>query len=272
MFKRYFFLIIISLLLGVACSQNRQSFAEITEFTKIGNIAVNYRIKDVAFESNSRTVYVSEMNKDYIWVYKDFNFINKFGGKGNNSSSFQLLADIEVSDNQSLLALDNLQKKISIFDKNGTFRNSISLKEYSNPAKFTLGSDDTLYLYDGDEHEVIILNLLTYQEFIRFGKFEIDNPKAIRFMGNKLTITTSEDQTDFYNSLGGFVETYPHLTVKDNYQNTIALHNNFIFLNGQPITAIVVENIPQGMFLKQNNLIIYTQNEVLIYNLKYKNL
>ncbi len=269
MFNRYCFLIIISLILGVSCSQNKQNYAEIINIDKLGEISVNYRIRDVAYEGNSKTIYLSEVNKDYIWVYQDFKFSNKFGGKGNSNSTFQLLSDIEVSDTGNLLALDNLQKRISIFDKNGSFRNSISLKNYSNPAKFTLGSDDLLYLYDKDEQEVIILNLLTFQEFIRFGKFEIDNPEAIRFIGNNLTITNSEYQTDFYNSLGGYLTNYPSLTVKDSFQNTLTLHNNFIFVNGQPRTPIIVSNLPQGMFLKQNNLIIFTQNEVLIYNLKY---
>lgn len=269
MLKKYYFLIILSLLLGVSCTQNRITYAEITEFSKLGSIALDYQIQDVAFESNSKTIYVAEKNKDYIWVYKDFDFINKLGGKGNNNTSFQLLSDIEVSDTGNLLALDNLQKRISIFDKNGSFRNSISLKDYSNPTKFTLGSDDLLYLYDRDDKEVIILNLLTFQEFIRFGKFEIDLPHAIKAGGNNLMITTSEYHTDFYNSLGGFIATYPELTVKDNYQNTISLHNNFIFVNGQPKTPIIIQNLALGMFLKQNNLIIFTQNEVLIYNLKY---
>lgn len=270
--KRYYFLIIITLILGISCTPNRQARAEIVEFEKIGNISVNYRIKDVAFESTSKTIYVSEMNKDYIWVYKNFAFINKFGGKGNNNSSFQLLSDIEISDTGNLLALDNLQKKISIFDKNGTFRNSISLKNYSNPTKFTLGNDDLIYFYDRGEQEIVILNLLTFQEFIRFGKFDIDLPEAIRSAGNNLTITTSKYETEFYNSIGGFVESYPFLAVKDNYKNTVTLQNKFLFLNGQPIIPVILENIPQGMFLKQNQLIIYTQNEVLIYNLKYNKL
>ena len=270
MLKKSYFLLIITLILGISCSQHRQIRAEIVEVNKLGNIEVSFKIKDVGYDSTSKNVYLIEEFKDYIWIYNNFNFLNKFGGKGNSNSTFQLLSDIEVSENGVLLVLDNLQKKITLFDKNGIYRNTISLKNYSNPTKFTLGSDDLLYIYDKDDQEIIILNLLTFQEFIRFGKFEIDIPKAIRFNGNNLTITNSNYQTDFYNSLGGFVETYPYLTVKDNYQNTITIQNNFIFINNQPSTPIVFDNPPIGMFLKQNNLIIHTQNEVLIYSLKYK--
>lgn len=272
MSPRFCFFFIISCLLLLSCSHNRQVKAEIIELNKIVSITVEFNISDVGYDSNSRTIYLAEELKDYISIYQDFKFSNKFGGKGNNNSSFQLLTDLEVSDNGSLLALDNLQKRISIFDKNGIYRNSISLKNYSNPTKFTLGSDDLLYLYDKNEQEIIILNLLTSQEFMRFAKFEIDPPQAIRFSGNHLTVTNKDRHTDFFNSLGAFVEKYPYLTVKDSYQNTLSLQNNFIFSNGQPKTPIIVGSVPKGMFLKQNNLIIYTQNEVLIYNIKYNSI
>lgn len=264
-------ILLLLLILTISCTQNKQTRAEITEINKIGAIAVSFNINDVGYANNSNTIYIVEEFKDYIWVYQDFNFLNKLGGKGNNRSSFQLLTDIEVAENGNLLALDNLQKRISIFDKNGIFRNSISLEKFSNPTKFTLGSDDLIYIYDKDEQEVILLNLLTSQEFMRFGKFEIDLPHAIRYGKDNLTITNPNYHTDFYNSLGGFKENHPYLTVKDNSQNTIALHNKFIFVNGQPQTPIIIESSPKGMFLKNKDLIIYTKNEVLIYNLKYSN-
>lgn len=270
MFKRFYFLLFILFIFGTACSQIKQSHAQISEINKLGNITVNFKIKDVGYDSSSKIIYLAEEHKDYIWVYQSFKFINKFGGKGNNNASFQLLSDIEVSENGSLLALDNLQKRISVFDKNGVYRNSISLKEYSNPTKFTLGSDDLLYFYDRDKQEIIILNLLTSQEFIRFGNFDITFPKALKLEGSNLAVTTQNYQTDFYNSLGGFVENYPYLSVKDNYQNTITLQSNFLFLNNQPKIPVIFENRAIGMFLKGNNLIIYSQNEVVIYNIKYQ--
>jgi len=271
MFKKRYLLLVILFVLTIACSQNRKTRAEIIDINKLGNINLNFMIKDVGYDTNSKILYLAEEHKDYIWIYQNFNFVNKFGGKGNNYSSFQLLSDIEVSDNGNLLALDNLQKRISIYDKNGIYRNNISLKNYSNPTKFTLGSDDLLYLYDRDKQEIIILNLLTFQEFMRFGQFELDLPKAIRFNSDNLSITNHDYTTDFYNSLGGFKENYPNLTVKDNKQNTISLQNNFIYINNQPKAPLVIENLPIGMFIKHNNLIIYTQNEVLIYELKYQN-
>jgi len=106
---------------------------------------------------------------------------------------------------------------------------------------------------------------------MRFGKFEIDLPQAIRYNKDNLTITNPSYQTDFYNSLGGFKDSYPYLTIKDSFQNTIALHNNFIFVNGQPRTPLIIENIPTGIILKNKKLIIYTKNEVLIYKLTYTN-
>jgi len=270
MLRRSYFLLILLSVFAISCSHSRKTQAEIIEITKIGNITLNFMIKDVGYDSNSKTLYLAEEYKDYIWIYQDFIFVNKFGGKGNNNSTFQLLTDLEVSDNGNLLALDNLQKRISIFDKNGIYRNNISLKNYSNPTKFTLGSDDLLYLYERDEQEIIILNLLTFQEFMRFGKFELDLPKSIRFYSNKLAITNPDYTTDFYNSFGGFNENYPTLTSKDNYENTLTLQNNFIYINNQPKIPVIIQNIPIGMFLKGNNLIIYTQNEVLVYNLKYQ--
>lgn len=270
MIKKSYLLLVLLSVLAMACSQHRKARAEIIEINKTGSITLNFMIKDVGYDTNSQTIYIAEEHKDYIWIYQDFIFVNKFGGKGNNNSSFQLLSDIEVSENGNLLALDNLQKRISIFDKNGIYRNNISLKNWSNPTKFTLGSDDLLYLYDRDKQEIIILNLLTFQEFMRFGQFQLDLPQAIRFNNNNLTLTNRDFTTDFYNSFGGFNESYPTLTAKDSYENTLSLQNKFIYINNQPKTPLILENMPLGMFLKHNNLIIYTQNEVVVYNLKYQ--
>ncbi|MBI9031301.1 hypothetical protein JEZ13_04795 [bacterium] len=271
MLRKQSYILLFLMLLGLGCSQTRTIQADIAEVNKVGNLTLDFIINDLAYDSNTRTLYIAEKFKDYIWIYEDFKFINKFGGKGNNNSSFQLLTDLEVSENGNLLALDNLQKRIAIFDKNGIYRNNISLISYPNPSKFTLGSDDLLYLHDSNKQEIIIINLLTFQEFMRFGQFELDLPQAIRFNSNHINITRPDLSTDFFNSLGGFNDNYPTLTVKDEYGNTISLQNKFIYINNQPTSPLIIENIPLGMFLKGNHLVIYTQNEVLIYNLTYHN-
>ncbi len=272
MIRKISLILLVTSLFLIACSQNTQVYSQIVEIEKIGNISLNFDIKDVAYETSSKMLYVAEDYKDFVWIYHNFDFQNKIGGKGNNTRSFQLLTDIEVSENGNLLALDNLQKRIAIFDKDGIYKSSLSLSQYSNPNRFTLGSDDLIYFYDRDDQEVVLLNLLTNQEFMRFGKFEITLPKAIRFMNDYLLVTTENYQTDIYSSLGSFVDNYQHLALKDKYQNTISLHNNFIFVNGQALTALIMQSSPQGIFLKGKTLIVYSQNEISLFNLKYKTL
>lgn len=253
----------------IGCSQNSQKAVEISSLELNGRLEVDFVIKDLDYHLSSKTLYLAESYKDYIWVYRNFDFLNKFGGKGNNNSSFQLLSDIEVSENGNILALDNLRKRIAIFDKNGIYRNDISLKNYSNPIKFTLSNDDLLYLYDNDEQEVIIINMLTSQEFIRLGKYEIESPQAIKINNNFLNVTTNKQQSDMFFSMGGFSQSYPTLTVVDNFQNTISIVNNFLTINKITHTLIPVQSPVMGMMIKYNTLIIYTQKEVLLYNIKY---
>lgn len=269
MMRKFAFFLLPLFFLYLGCSQNKQVYAEIVKLEKVGSMLVDFKINDLAYTPESKMIYIAEEYKDFIWIYHNFDFQNKIGGKGNSNRNFQLLTDIEVSENGNLLALDNLQKRVSIFDKDGIYRNSFSLKDYANPTKFTLASDDLMYFYDRDQQEIVLLNLLTNQEFIRFGKFEISLPKALRFVNNMLVITTENYQTDLYNSLGTFVVNYQHLALRDNYQNTIALHNNFIFVNGQAISALILQGSPIGMLLKGKSLLIYSKNELIIYNLKY---
>lgn len=252
-----------------SCSQNKQVQAQFTSITKIGSISLDFPIKDLAYETNRNMLYVAEDFKDFIWIYNNFDFQNKIGGKGNSNSSFQLLSDIEVSDNGNLLVLDRLQKRIQIFDKDGVYLSSLSLQNYHNPSNFTLGSDDLVYIYDRDEQEVILLNLLTKQEFIRFGKFEIDLPQAIRFANDKIFVTNSNFGTDIYSSLGSFVDNFQQLAIKDRMNNKIILHNNFIFVNGKAEAAWLFDSNPKGIFLKSDKLIIFSQNEIAIYRLNY---
>lgn len=266
--KLYYCLLMLTLMLS-GCTQNQQRAVEILSLELSGRMEVDFQIKDIDYNYTTKTIYLAESFKDYIWVYRDFDFLNKFGGKGNNNNSFQLLTDIEVSENGNILALDNLRKRIAIFDKNGTFKNEISLKKYSNPTKFTLGSDDLLYLYDNDEQEVIIINMLTAQEFIRLGKYEIDSPQAIKVNNNLLNVTTTNRKTDMFFNLGGFNRSYPFLTVIDNYKNTISVVDNFITINEIVKTQAVVKSPIIGMIIKRNTILVYTQKEVLLYNIKY---
>lgn len=260
---------LIFFLMLVGCSQNQQRAVEILNLELSGRLEVDFPIKDLDYNTSTKTLYLAENYKDYIWVYSDFDFLNKFGGKGNHKNSFQLLTDIEVSDNGNILALDNLRKRIAIFDKNGIYKNEILLNKYSNPTKFTLSNDDLLYLYDNDEQEVVIINMLTAQEFIRLGKYEIESPQAIKINNNLLNVTTNKLQTDTYFGMGGFNQNYPFLTVIDNFQNTISLVDNFITINKIIKTQAVVQSPIMGMMIKYNTLIIYTQKEVLLYNIKY---
>lgn len=263
----YCWLILFLMLVG--CSQNQQRAVEILNLELSGRLEVDFQIKDLDYNTSTKTLYLAENYKDYIWVYSDFDFLNKFGGKGNHKNSFQLLTDIEVSENGNILALDNLRKRIAIFDKNGIYKNEIPLNKYSNPTKFTLSNDDLLYLYDNDEQEVIIINMLTAQEFIRLGKYEIESPQAIKINNNLLNVTTNKQQTDMFFGMGGFNQNYPFLTVIDNFQNTISLVDNFITINKIVKTQAIVQSPIMGMMIKYNTLIIYTQKEVLLYNIKY---
>lgn len=269
MIKKLLLLIFALFLLLIACSQDKLINAEIIKIDKEGSLNLNYQIKDVAYSPRNKVIYIAEEYKDFIWIYKDFNFQNKIGGKGNDNLNFQLLSDIEVSENGNLLALDNLQRQISIFDKDGIYRSSLSLNANTNPTKFTLASDDLIYFYDRDQQEVVLWNLLTNQEFIRFGKFDITLPQAIRFIGDFLVVTNEDYQTDLYSSLGNFVANYQQATVRDKFQNTITIHNNFIFINGQAMSPLVLQNPAKGILLKENKLLVYSQDEVIIYNLKY---
>ena len=92
MLKKQCYYLLIFILLGIGCSQTKTVQADIVNVKKVGNLNLDFKINDVAFNPNTKTLYIAEDFKDYIWIYEDFKFVNKFGGKGNNNSSFQLLA------------------------------------------------------------------------------------------------------------------------------------------------------------------------------------
>lgn len=117
-------------------------------------------------------LYVVEKNTVYIYSFKDFRFIKKFGRSGEGPGEFKLITSV-ISYKDNLLV--NSEGKISFFKKNGDFINekkidsSIALRGLNlYPLKNgfvgngTIIKDKNLYktinLYDSDFNKILELN------------------------------------------------------------------------------------------------------------------
>lgn len=262
-------LLLLSLLILFGCSITNKQNALIVNVASQDKISTKYTIKDVAFSSKNKLVYISESLTDNIWLYKEGDFFGRIGGKGVSASTFQYLTDITVTPTGNLLALDNLRKSITVFDKNGGYLKQITLDNIS-PYKVSLESEDMLYLYDDRDKEVILLNMLNKREFIRFGKYEIDTPLHMNIENSKLHITYDNNECDVYTNLGNFVNHSKYLLSKDSFGNKFFYKDNLLSYNNQQIIAVFpVGYKPRYLDIKGNNIILVSDKQVDIYKIEY---
>jgi len=253
----------------LSCSANRVKKRNITDFKLKGRVTIDYSVKDVALDSTTNTVFVAEKESNKIWIYHDYEYINKIGGRGLGEAKFQSLSDLDVSNQGHLLVLDNLQKRISIIDKDGQFVGKLNLQNVKNPVRFAVDSNEMLYIYDNNEHEIVVNNLLTGNEFIRFGKFEIDFPKNMTVNADKLNITNYNNSNLLYGVMGNFVAEYSGMTVVDEFNTILKATSNTVAVNENSEIKIVSLNKIENVILYGRSLVLVTEKSIEIYEIRY---
>ncbi len=269
---KYLLLLSLLSLCIVSCASYKKTNLHIEKVELLGLVNHEIDFSDIAYDERSKTLFVADKQSNKISLYKDFKYQNKFGGSGFNNTQFQRLSDIAIASNGNLLALDDLDKRIKIYNTDGKYLNIIDLKKFSNPVKFSIDRDDFLYIYDNNQQEIIVYNLLNDSEFIRFGKFEIDLPINIVIHGDLLSIRTYDDETDFYTTMGEFVQAVPKLAVQDRYENVITHEGRFLKINGDIYPSIVLPLQVKFIDINGDSLIIASNNQIQLFKLNYRRL
>ena len=237
------------------------------ELTSIIETGVDF--EDLAYSSSNKTLYLCENKTSKIWIYNKNEYLNTIGGNGFGEYKFERLSDIAISKNGNLLALDNLKKAIKIYDSNGEYLSTISLNKLNNPMKFSVDRNDFLYVYDNNDHEIVVLNLMNNSEFIRFGQFEIDLPTNMYIHDDIINFTTYNNQSDYYSVMGDFIVSDNIASVMDRYQNRISTQDRFLTINSKIVPGIILPKRIKQIYISDDCVIIGTNKQIQLYKIKY---
>ncbi len=194
--------------------------------------------------------------------------MNTIGGFGFTSSSFNKLADITLSPDGNLLALDSFQKKIKKFDDNGKLIAEFSLKGFIEPTLFAVADDETYYIYDNATKEVIITRTFDETDWFPFGKFQLKKPSKISLAKNKILIFDKQnDSTTIFGTLGQFQNELDG-NIQIDKQQLYILKNHYIYHPKSENKLAISINKWHDFSLK-NYVILLSDNEIWIGKLSY---
>jgi hypothetical protein len=220
------------------------------------------------YSSINKTAFVLEKETDVIHIYRNGKKINTIGGLGFSSSSFNKLADITLSPDDNLLALDSFQKKIKKFDINGKLITEFNLTDFIEPALFAVGVDETYYIFEKATKEIIITRSFDKSDWFAFGKFQLNDPCKISLGKNEITVYDEQkNSTIIFGILGRFQNEISG-NIQIEKQQYCILKNYFIY-HPKSENKFAISTNKWNDFSIEDNVILLSDNEIWIGKLTY---
>lgn len=269
--KKYSFGLLLILFLASCSSIKIQPYRIPEEINIIQKIQTDFVPKKCLYSSINKTIFILEKEADIIHIYKNGKEINIIGGLGFTASSFNKLADITLSVDGNLLALDSFQKKIKKFDIEGKLIAEINLNDFIEPTLFAVAIDETYYIYDNASKEIVISRTLNHSDWYTFGKFQLSDPSKIILGKNEITIYDEQkNSTMIFGILGRFRnEVKGNIQIKK--QQQYILKDYFIY-HPKSDSKFAISTNKWNDFSIENNVILLSDNGIWIGKLTYNEL
>lgn len=234
----------------------------------IQKIKTDFVPKKCLYSSINKTAFVLEKEANIIHIYKNGKKINTIGGLGFTSTSFNKLADITLSPDGNLLALDSFQKKIKKFDIDGKLIAELNLNDFIEPALLAVAIDETYYIYDNAFKEIIITRTFGQSDWYTFGKFQLNNPSKINLGKNEIMIYDKlKNSTLIFGILGRFQNEIDG-NIQIEKQQQYILKNYFIY-HPKSDSKFAISTNKWNDFSIEDNVILLSDNEIWIGKLTY---
>ena len=234
----------------------------------IQKIKTDFVPKKCIYSSITQTAFILEKEADIIHIYKNGKKINTIGGLGFTSSSFNKLADIALSPDGNLLALDSFQKKIKKFDIDGKLIAELNLSSFTEPALCAVAIDETYYIYDNASKEIVITRTFDQSDWYTFGKFQLSYPSKINLGKNDIIVYDEQkNSTLIFGILGRFQDEINGNIQIEKHQQYI-LKDYYIYhpkSNGK----FAISTNKWNDFIIEDNVILLSDVEIWIGKLTY---
>lgn len=264
-FKFFLFLI----LFLTACSTiEMQSYRTPKSIIITQKIQTDFIPQKCLYSSINKTAFVLEKEANIIHIYKEAKKVNTIGGLGFTSSSFNKLADITLSPDGNLLALDSFQKRIKKFDIDGKLIAELNLSSFIEPALFAIAVDETYYIYDNATKEIVITRTFDESDWYTFGKFQLSNPNKISLGKNEITVYDKQkNSTIIFGILGQFQNEIDG-NIQIEKQQQYVLKDYFIY-HPKSENKFAISTNKWNDFSVEDNVILLSDNEIWIGKLTY---
>ncbi|PKN75097.1 MAG: hypothetical protein CVU49_04540 [Candidatus Cloacimonetes bacterium HGW-Cloacimonetes-2] len=214
-------LALLALLLLTACSGiNMNRYLQVRELVPGERILNPERAGKAVYDSRSGTMYVMGLEQQIIYFFRSGRNVNSLGGLGGDRDKFLRLSDIALDVDGSILCLDSAAKVIKKFSSDGAYQGEVELKGLSQPEKFCVSGDQSIYIYDAGPQEIICLSSFSGDIAFRFGKFQVQNISDLS-CSRELVVAYSRasNTSKIYNSLGAEIRSSEGFWAFDSYSN-----------------------------------------------------
>ena len=218
--------LLMSLVAGCASTSWNRAIAEINLQS---HLTTAEPVVKAVYGLRSNTIYGLSRDWQMIHFFRDQKRINSIGGMGTGRANFQRLSDIAVDPDGSLLALDSATKKIGKFTSEGQWSGEIELRGSAYPELFVMGGDQTLFVYDSMQGEIICYSALDKSELYRFGKFQLYRITNLNLSREYIIAYSETDQQSLiYSRLGQLMRTEKGQVVHDDFGNFYSIEQGVL--------------------------------------------
>lgn len=262
------FFILLILFLAACSAIEMQSYRTPENITITQKIQTAFVPKKCLYSSINKTAFVLEKEADIIHIYKNGKKVNTIGGLGFTSSSFNKLADITLSPDGNLLALDSFQKKIKKFDIDGKLIAELNLNNFIEPALFAVAVDETYYIYDNASKEIVITRTFDQSDWYTFGKFQLSDPSKMSLGKNEIAVYDEQKNSTLIFGILGRFQNEIDGNIQIEKQQRYILKDYFIH-HPKSDSKFAISTNKWNDYSIEDNVILLSDNEIWIGKLTY---
>lgn len=232
------------------------------------NIEVEESLDKVIYNPRSGLFYGLSRRWQQIHFYNGAKRVNSIGGIGTQKTNFQRLSDIAIDMDGSLLTLDSMSKTMRRFSAEGMWLSEIELKTLVQPELFAIAIDQSIYIYDGIEAEIVCLSMIDYTEQYRFGKFQLYRISEI-YLGRDRVVaySASDNVSHVYTRLGQYLGTEAGLLLFDEFENRINVQNGLMTYAQKSL--MLGSNPNLALQVNRTHLCALSGSKISLYRLLY---
>jgi hypothetical protein len=233
-------------------------------------ISLDFPVKKAVYSKRYDTLYMLNGNKNEIVIYKDKQYFNKIGGSGFSENSFRKLADICLTNDGNLLALDSFDKVVRKFDRNGLYVSSVPVSEIKDPMLVEMNENGYLFIYDNSGKEIYVYDNTALKFLYTFGKTYFNNIDRLSVSNSRVICYEKTVNKSYIFTLNGYLEkTLDNFALTENGNNILLFSNGL--LNSKDKQNLLNDTIDQNseIFIKNNCAILSGKGYISVYEFYY---